>query len=302
MVFRSLDEIWKKAGNRNLGKNPSHLEGGAELSAYKDVDLDPNHVKSVGRAARLLIALADAGTEVALTDLSQTLDLPTSTVHRLASTLIAYRLVEQNIVTGKYRLGLEALHLGNAVLQQLDFRQEAKPLMDRLAELTGETVNLSVLDGDEVVYIEKAEGSSSLRMLSRIGHRAPVHCTGVGKVLLSEMALDEVRDILRRSGMPALTPNTIVTFDCFLRELEFVRVNGYALDNEECEAGASCVAAPIRNHVGKIVAGVSISGPTVRFGADRLPELIDLVLETAHEVSRKLGFDRRQLAVGEQLL
>ncbi|NMB46592.1 MAG: IclR family transcriptional regulator [Firmicutes bacterium] len=271
------------------------------MSAHRDVDLGANHVKSVSRAARLLIALADAGTEVSLTDLSQILDLPASTVHRLASTMIVYRLVEQNVMTGKYRLGLEALHMGNAVLQQLDFRQEAKPSMERLAELTGETVNLSVLNGDEVVYIEKAEGSAFLRMLSRIGHRAPVHCTGVGKVLLSEMALDEVRDILRRTGMPALTPSTIVTFDGFLRELEFVRVNGYALDREECEVGASCVAAPIRNHVGKIVAGVSMSGPSVRFEDERLPELIDLLLETAHGISVKLGFDRRQLAVGENL-
>lgn len=272
------------------------------MAAYGATDLGSNHVKSVGRAARLLIALAEAGTEVSLTDLGLILDLPTSTVHRLASTLIAYRLIEQSSITGKYRLGLEALHLGNAVLQQLDFREEAKPSMERLAELTGETVNLSVLDGDEVVYIEKAEGSAFLRMLSRIGHRAPVHCTGVGKVLLSELALDEVRDILRRTGMPALTPGTIVAFDDFLKELEFVRANGYALDKEECEAGASCVAVPIRNHVGKIVAGVSISGPSVRFEDDRLPELIDLVLETAHLISTKLGFDRQRLAVGKDIL
>ena len=130
------------------------------MAAYGATDLGSNHVKSVGRAARLLIALAEAGTEVSLTDLGLILDLPTSTVHRLASTLIAYRLIEQSSITGKYRLGLEALHLGNAVLQQLDFREEAKPSMERLAELTGETVNLSVLDGDEVVYIEQAEECS----------------------------------------------------------------------------------------------------------------------------------------------
>ncbi len=261
---------------------------------------DSSLVKSVARAARLLIALADAGREVCLTDLSEALDLPPSTVHRLASTLAVYHLVEQNAVTGRYKLGLTALHLANAVLKQLDFRQEAKPLMERLADLTGETVNLSVLDGDEVVYIEKAEGSASLRMLSRIGHRAPVHCTGAGKILLSEMALDEVRAILRRTGLPRLTPNTVVTFDEYLRELEFARVHGYALDREECEEGASCVAAPVRNHTGKIIAALSISGPTVRFGEERLPRLIDYVLDTAYEISTKLGFDHRQLAVGQQ--
>lgn len=276
-------------------------EGRSQLSDQQDSYKGKNHVKSVGRAARLLIALADEGAEVSLTDLSRALDLHASTVHRLAATLISYRLVEQSLITGKYRLGLEALHLGNAVLQQLDFRQEAQPSMKRLADFTGETVNLSVLDGDEVVYIDKVEGSASLRMFSRIGHRAPVHCTGVGKVLLSEMALDEVRDILHRCGMPALTPNTIVTFEDFLRELDFVRAKGYAFDNEECEAGASCVAAPIRNHVGKIVAGVSVSGPSTRFEDDRLKELIGLLLETAEKISARLGFDYRQLAVGEEL-
>ena len=143
------------------------------MSTQKGMDEGKGHVKSVGRAARLLIALADEGAEISLTDLGRMLDLHASTVHRLLSTLISYRLVEQNVVSGKYRLGLEALHLGNAVLQQLDFRREARPSMDRLAGLTGETVNLSVLDGDEVVYIEKAEGSASLRMFSRIGHRLP---------------------------------------------------------------------------------------------------------------------------------
>lgn len=270
------------------------------MVADGDMKSDNKQVKSVARAARLLIALANAGKETSLTELSESLDLPASTVYRLAATLMVYHLVEQDALTGKYKLGLEALHLANVVLQQLDFRKEAKPLMTRLADFTGETVNLSVLDGDEVVYIEKAEGSAALRMLSRIGHRAPVHCTGAGKVLLSEMALDEVRGILRRTGLPRFTSNTIVTFEDFLRELEFARAHGYALDREECEEGASCVAAPIRNHRGKIVAAVSISGPTVRLRDDRLAVLVSHILKTAYEISTRLGFDQRQLAVDEE--
>ncbi len=190
---------------------------------------DSRLVKSVARAARCVRQRNFDRREVSLTELSETLDLPPSTVHRLASTLCDYHLVEQSSITGKYKLGLTVLHLAQAVLQQLDVSKEAKPSMERLAEITGETVNLSVLDGDEVVYIEKAEGSASLRILSRIGYRAPVHCTGAGKVLLSEMALNEVRAILRRTGLPRLTPNTIVTFDEYLRELEFARANGYGV-------------------------------------------------------------------------
>ena len=248
-----------------------------------------NHVQSVGRAASLLIALADQGGEMTLTDLGKR--------HRLAATLMAYHLVDQNQVNGKYRLGLEALHLGTAVLQQLDLRQEALPSMQRLSGLTGETVNLSILDGYEVIYIEKAEGSSPLRLFSRIGHRAPAYCTGAGKVLLSEMSLEDVRRILRSQGMASLTPNTITTLEGFLRALDFVRTHGCAMDEEECEIGASCIAAPVRDHKGRIVAALSISAPSVRFGPDRQRELVEMLLKTSQDISLRLGFEEEQLIV-----
>ncbi|MGI6565792.1 MAG: IclR family transcriptional regulator [Limnochordia bacterium] len=145
------------------------------------------------------------------------------------------------------------------------------------------------LDGHEVVYIEKVEGSSSLRMFARIGLRAPVYCTGAGKVLLSEMSLDEVRSILRKQGMEPLTPNTITTFKEFLRALEFVRLHGYGVDEEECEIGASCLAAPVRDHRGKIVASLSVSGASVRFGSEQRPELISQLLRISRELSERLG-------------
>lgn len=251
---------------------------------------DKNHIKSVGRAASLLIALADEAKEVSLTDLSSRLKMNISTVHRLLATLMTYNLVEQNQVNGKYRLGLEALHLGTAVLQQLDLRQEVLPFMRQLSEMTGETVNLSILDGYEVVYIEKVEGSSPLRLFSRIGHRAPVYCTGAGKVLLSEMSLDDVRAILREQGMVPLTPNTLTTFEEFLQALDFVRSHGYAFDDEECEIGASCIAAPIRGHKGKILGALSISGASVRFGSARRSELVELILRKSLDASIRLGF------------
>ncbi|NMB46593.1 MAG: IclR family transcriptional regulator [Firmicutes bacterium] len=251
---------------------------------------DRNHVKSVGRAASLLIALAQEGRELSLTELSNKTGLHVSTAHRLLATLMVYHLVEQNQVTGKYRLGLEALHLGTAVLQQLDLRQEVLPFMRELSKLTGETANLSILDGNEVVYVEKVEGSSPLRLFSRIGHRAPAYCTGAGKVLLSEMSLDDVRTILRSQGMVPLTPNTLTTFEEFLLALEFVRLHGYAFDDEECEIGASCIAVPIRGHKGKIVAALSISGASVRFGPARRSQLVQMMVETSRNASVRLGF------------
>ena len=253
------------------------------------VNNEANHVKSVGRAASLLITLAQEGRELSLTELSSKVNTPVSTVHRLLNTLMIYHLIEQNQQNGKYRLGLVALRLGTAVLQQLDLRQEALPFMQELAEISGETVNLCVLDGHEVVYIEKVEGSSSLRMFARIGHRAPVYCTGAGKVLLCELSLDEVRSILRKQGMEPLTPNTITTFKEFLQALEFARMHGYAVDEEECEIGASCLAAPVRDHRGKIVASLSVSGASVRLGPERRSELVSQLLRISRELSERLG-------------
>ncbi len=254
------------------------------------MDDGTNYVKSVGRAVSLLMIMAQAGQELSLTELSTKANTPVSTVHRLVNTLMAYNLVEQNQENGKYRLGLEVLHLGTAVLHQLDLRQEALPYMKELAEISGETVNLCVLDGHEVVYIEKVEGSSSLRVFARIGHRAPVYCTGAGKVLLSEMSLDDVRSILGRQGMAPLTPNTITTFKGFLQALEFARVHGYAVDEEECEIGASCLAAPVRDYRGKIVASLSVSGASVRLGPDRRPEMVSQLLRISRELSERMGY------------
>ena len=165
---------------------------------------------------------------------------------------------------------------------------------------TGETANLVVLDGNEVVYIEKVESLATVRVFSLIGHRAPVNVTGAGKILLSEMTQPDIIEILRSKGMPKMTQHSIITITAFLDELALVRKQGFAYDNEECEIGARCIAAPVRNHSGRIIASMSISGPITRLSSKRMKELTPVVKEYARKLSTVLGFSDDMLSLSSE--
>ncbi len=227
---------------------------------------------------------------MSLTQISQRLGVHISTAHRLATTAMYCGYVEQNPETDKYRLGLKCLQLANALLQQLDLRRIARPFMEKLAEESDETVNICVLDDGEVVYIDKAEGGASLRLFSRIGKRAPAHATAAGKMLLAHLAPADVEAILKEHGMAALTPQTITAFDELSAQLQEIRRLGYSLDDEECEEGARCVAAPLYDHTQRVIAALSISGPVSRFSVENLPRLIALVRECARDISKQMGY------------
>jgi IclR family KDG regulon transcriptional repressor len=255
-----------------------------------------NHsVQVLTRCFAILEAIAVNQGEVSLATLSKVLAIPHSTIHRILSSLIKLGYVEQNQQNGYYRLGLKILSLSNVILEKLDLRKMGLTFLRELMQATGETANLVVLDGDEVVYIEKAESQASVRVFSLIGRRAPVHTTGVGKILLSELAQPDIIDILKRKGMVRLTSYSITTIAAFLDELTLVRKQGYALDNEECEVGARCIAAPVRNHLGRIIASMSISGPLTRMSPKRVKELIPTVREYALKLSVVLGFSQEML-------
>lgn len=261
-----------------------------------DKDKRSGLVQSIQRAFKIIEFMASGPREVTLTSITSALGMHVATVHRILATLISLGLVEQVPGSKKYRLGMKAIELGIAALSQIDLREEAAPYLRRLMESTGETANLVVLDRDEVVYIDKVQSSASLGMFVKIGKRAPIYCTGVGKVLTSEMPEDEVKAILLKSGMERLTQNTICSVSDFLEELKKTRERGYALDNEECEPGARCVAAPLRDHTGRIIAAISVSGPSVRFTDARLPELIRQTIEVAAEISRRMGYRGKEIS------
>lgn len=249
-----------------------------------------NRVRSIERACQIMELIAKNSGKAKLTAISEELELANSTVHRIIATLVDMGYLTQDLDNGEYALGPKLLYLGGQALYRHDLRKTAIPFLERLRDGTDETANLAVLDDDKVMYIEKAESRSYIRVFSLIGRRAPVHATGMGKVIAAHIAWTDVLQILRKKGMPRLTPTTIVEVDAFMEELNKVRAQGYALDNEECEEGVICIAAPVFDYTGKAIAALSVSGPKDRMGADRRSSLIPVVKKAARELSLALGW------------
>ena len=247
-------------------------------------------VQSVVRALTLLDALGDSRGEVGVADLSKRVGFHVSTAHRLLATLVAHGYARQNPDTGRYALGAKAYHLAESYLGQMDLRRVVRPVLERLTQETGETANLVILDGREALYLDKVESPQSLRIFSRIGRRAPLYCTAVGKVLLASRSWREVDALLGRGPLEALTRSTITARSQLRRELEKVQEQGFGLDIEECEEGACCIAVPLTNAEGRVEASLSVSGPSVRLSSKRMGELIPLMRQMAQEVSSQLGW------------
>lgn len=250
-----------------------------------------NSVQSLYRAMLLLEELASHQDGCGVTYLSNLTGLHKSTVHRLLNTMLSRGYVEKNSETDKYSLGMKILYLGSAILDRMDIRKIAKPLLEGLCSRTDEVVHLSILDNGEAVYIDKVESpNKSIRMYSQIGKRVPLHCTGVGKILLAWLPDREVEYILDKQGMEAYTPNTITDIDAMKEHLKLIRKIGYAFDEIEHEEGIRCVAAPIYDINGKVIASVSVSGPVLHVTKERMPELTEEVIKTAKSISYQLGY------------
>lgn len=247
-------------------------------------------VQSIQRALSLLEALEDSRGEVGIAELSKRVRLHVSTAHRILATLVARGYARQSPETGRYALGAKALNLAESYLDQMDLRRVVRPVLERLSQETGETANLVILDRREALYLDKVESPQSLRIFSRIGRRAPLYCTAVGKVLLAFRPKEEVDALLGRGPFERLARHTITSATQVRRELEKVRDQGFALDREECEEGACCIAVPIRNAQGDVEAALGISAPTTRVTPRRMEDLIPIMLRTGREVSAQLGF------------
>jgi len=250
----------------------------------------------VDRALGLLATFSTAEPELTLTELSSRLNLSASTTYRLLVTLEKRSYVEHNHQTGGYTLGVACLDLGTVFLSQLDFRDRVLPLLESLREECKETVHLAVLDRNqmEVIYLEKLEGLLPIGMMgSRVGGRAPAHCTGLGKCFLAYMPDHVVRELYSANSMPAYTPNSITDVDRLLVEMARIRERGYAIDDVEHEPDVKCIAAPVWNHRQAVVGAISVSGPEQRMNL-LLAEgaLIQSVVEAAHEASVRMGYSR----------
>lgn len=249
-----------------------------------------NMVKSVSRALDIikLISLKKGG--LGVTEIANQMDINKSSVYRILSTLVQYGYVEQDKGTERYKLGYQFLEASSRLLESLDIRTEAKPFLQELEKETNEVIHLVVYDQGEVVYIEKLDGNEALRMHSKVGKRAPMHCTSVGKAILAHLPADSVQEILERKGLPVHTVKTITDKNVLVEELAEVKKKGIALDLEENEYGITCIAVPIFDHLGKVAAAVSISGPTIRMTETRLVELQPRMIEIGKQISARLGF------------
>ena len=246
-------------------------------------------LSSVANSLRLIKAFSEDQYEIGISDLAKRLGLAKSTVHRLASTLLDQGMLEQNAGDGKYRLGLTLFELGTLVRRKMDFTLEARPFLRTLMEKTGETLHLAILDHDSVLYIISLESKQALRMGSKVGTRAPVHATAVGKALLAFQPEEEVARVIAR-GLPASAPNTIVDAKTLQRELAVVRTRNYAVDDEESEVGLRSIAAPIRSDAGHVIAAISIAGPVHRMTRKTLLGWVRELVEAADAVSQRLGW------------
>lgn len=237
----------------------------------------------------LIESLAAHPSPANLKQLAGETHLHPSTAHRILAVMVENRLVDR-IEPGTYRLGIRLLDLGNLVQSRLNVRQEALPYMQRLQDELKETVNLSVRQGDEVIYVERVSASGQMmRVVQIVGTRAPLHVTAVGKVFLAEDGVDAVSAYAQRTGLPRSTDHTLIDAAALANELARVRMQGFATDREEAEKGVSCIGAGIRDDEGHLVAGLSVSAPS-----DRLdPAWSARVRETAERISRAMGYTAR---------
>ena len=243
-------------------------------------------IQVIARAARLLDAIArQENGPATLKVLSAESGLHPSTAFRILSSLTEIGFVHRD-EAGRYGLGSRLRQLGSRVSSAVDLRREASPVMAWLRDQVGETVNLTVREGDEMVYVERATTARMMRVERVIGSRAPLHVTAVGKLMLGEDGEEGIGAYARRTGLPALTDKTHGDLSALRRDIELSRARGYALDNEETELGVGCIGVLVRDIDGGAVAGLSISFPCER----RRTEWIPFVQQAGMRLSEKLGY------------
>jgi DNA-binding IclR family transcriptional regulator len=247
-------------------------------------------VQVLDRAINILEYIGRQGIgEAGLPELSAAMKLHKTTTHRIAHVLESRGLLRRGLDSNRYRLGLHLYDLGCQALENVNIRDEARPLMTRLAFEVGETVHLALLDRADVLYIERIEAQRSLIMGSKLGARNPVYCTALGKAILAYSPETEVDQILATCRMEARTRNTITSVLALKRELGRIRERGFAIDDQEIEEGIRCISAPILNSIGRAVAAMSVSGPSSRITPDRFNLIGKTVLKAARELSTHIG-------------
>ncbi|HKF49769.1 MAG TPA: IclR family transcriptional regulator [Terracidiphilus sp.] len=246
-------------------------------------------VQALDRAFAVLDLLGESETPLGLAQVASSLQLHKSTAHRFLMVLERHHMVERTL-GGKFRLGLRLFDFGNKAIEQYDLRERALPHLRRLVAETEETAHLCVLEQGRVIYIDKIEPARSVRMITRIGASNPVHCTSVGKAMLAFLPEDRANEVIGRTRFERFTTRTIATEEALRAEIEKTRRRGYAVDDEELEEGLRCIAVPVLDSQRLPVAAVSVSGPSFRVTAHKLPSIANHLLHCVRAISADMGF------------
>jgi DNA-binding IclR family transcriptional regulator len=249
-------------------------------------------MKSLNRALDLIEIIAERG-GIGVRELSKTAGLPPASTHRIVAALVTRGYLSKDERSHHYTLSPKFLILGDKVQQQIDIVAIARPFLEKLMAETRENTNLCVRDGHHVIYIDHVGSPDHhLRAFTKLGGKAPLYASGVGKVFLSGFSRRRLQQYLDRVDLQPFTPHTVTTVSKLIDELNTIRRKGYAVDNQEKEIGVRCVAAPIKNHEGRIQAAISVSGAAQRLTAKRLPALGRLVVDTGRLLSAAIGHEQ----------
>jgi len=246
---------------------------------------------TIEKALDVLEIFLDRDDEIGLSEIASLSGLNIATAHRIVLTLVNRGYLSQKRKRQKYSLSTKFLQYSNVLSRRMKIRDIAFPIVDALNKMVGESVNIAIMDRNEVVYIEHIETKKSLRIFTQVGNRVPLYCTGVGKIFLAHMSDDELQNSLSSTDLVPHTVNTVTDIERLKQELEQVKTEGVATDNEEMEIGVKCIASPVKNSEGSVIAAISVSGPTARLGNKRVNEIKTLVKSCAAEVSRALGYN-----------
>lgn len=250
-------------------------------------------LKSMQKLMAVLDCFSRYDRALTLSEISARCGMPKTTVHRLVTSLREAKLLEQDKERDRYRMGIRLFELGSIVLANLDINREARPFVERLMAISGESAHLCVFDGTNMVIIEHREpGALSVNWTTTLSI-SPSYCTGVGKATLAFQDEAVIEKVIR-NGLVPYTPTTITDPDVLRKELHAVRERGYAIDEGEHQPAVRCVAAPVYNAAGRVFAAVSVTGPKERVTLERVPEIAEYVVATAAQLSRQLGYDPAQ--------
>lgn len=265
------------------------------------VELKPAYpIKVLDKSLSVLDILFQNNAPMSITEISKKLGIYPSTIHRILNTLKYRGYVEQNSDDQKYLLGLKLVELGMNRYHQINLIKEASPFIKELVGECNETVHLGILDHENVLYIAKEDSPQTIGMVSRVGRRASLYSTGLGKILLAYLSEKERKKIIDHIKIQRFTENTITNKKKLEKELEQVRKQGFALDGEENEKEVCCVAVPIKNYQGKVIAALSISSPTYRTNAHREKFLKKSILCMGKKISQRLGYNEENKMSGEK--